>query len=100
VTIFGTLLPPVNVRTTPEKPKKKKAQLRGPMAYVDRVRHRKYDHDAMLRDRIAGLSWEEIAKKYGVVDKSPKALATLCFNSSAMKKLKPHEVLKVGGSKL
>lgn len=57
--------------------------------------HRKYDHFQMLRDRMDGMTWGEIAKKHGVITSSRDAglvAHDLVFCSKAMRALKPCEV--------
>jgi hypothetical protein len=49
-----------------------------------------YDHFQMLKDRIQGMSWHEIAKKHGLKDK--RAAHSICMNSNAYLKLSPKEI--------
>ena len=57
---------------------------------------RKYDHQQMFRDRMSGLTWEEVAKKHGVCASSHFSAGyvarALAMNSRAVHQLKPFEV--------
>lgn len=56
----------------------------------------KYDHWQMLQDKIAGMTWEEVAEKHGIVGTEKTDAGRLArgiaMNSAASYKLKPHEV--------
>ena len=59
---------------------------------------RKYDHFQMLQDRINGMSWSDVAEKYGV--KGGRAMAwRVCMLSQSIKKLAPCEIEKLSKSK-
>lgn len=58
----------------------------------------KYDHWTMLQDRLAGLSWAEIEKKHGVVNRTDRpgnAASGLCRNCRTAEKLSPSEVARI-----
>ena len=76
------LLPAMNVRYTPEKKPKVKQK---------RVYPTKYDHWAMLQDRLAGMTWPEIAKKHGYTG-DPNVLSGMCMRSNACRRLTPAEI--------
>jgi hypothetical protein len=52
----------------------------------------KYDHAQMLRDRIAGMSWDAIAAKHGISGNRPAHKAMqYAMNSRASHSLTPAE---------
>jgi hypothetical protein len=58
--------------------------------------YRKYDHWQMLQDRIAGMSWADIAKKHGIDGPDgPRLAYGAALNSNATKRLHPEEVKRL-----
>lgn len=56
----------------------------------------KYDHYAMLMDRIGGMKWLDVSKKHNVPnDPYGHVARTLALHSSASNKLKPEHVKKL-----
>lgn len=64
---------------------------------------KKYDHAQMLRDRINGMTWEQIAKKHGVQpSKTNPAGANarrIALHSAAARRLTTAEAAAVDGIK-
>lgn len=61
---YGFVFPEIHVKdVTPEKKPQRKS-VTGKLARGNPTR--KYDHQAMIADRLNGMAWEDIAKKHGV----------------------------------
>ena len=92
--------PNIGVRNT-SNPNEEKSGKRPPRrGFGNRKKAHKYDTLAMLRDRISGMSWEQIATKHGI-SKSPSGTAgTLAYNialynGKAYQKLTPDEIRRL-----
>jgi hypothetical protein len=83
-------LPQIEAKTTAPKPKKKPA--RGFSSECSNS-PRKYDHEAMLRDRMTGMKWREVASKHGIG--SGDSAYRLCMHSNAIKRLTPEQVAQL-----
>lgn len=83
--------PLLEVRDTTPGPERKRPA-RGVDVHRANVR-RTYDHEAMLRDRMAGLTWREVAQKHQVPGRTPHTAgvraAHKVMHSNAAKRLTP-----------
>lgn len=87
------VLPAVTARTT--APGRRKTPKGKGYDLEARPRPGKYDHLAMLRRRIAGATWAQIAAEFGYGG-DPDQLRQYCLNSRAAESLKPSEVARLG----
>lgn len=106
MTVISHTLPELKVRdTSPAKPaaRKKPRQEKGYKLEPHKGSGGKYDHAQMLRDRISGMTWEQVAAKHGILGhgkyKAGFYTRTIALNSAAARHLKPHEAAKLDGIK-
>lgn len=63
----------------------------------------KYDHAQMLRDRIDGMTWSQIAEKHGIPSSGKNTAAhqarRFALHSAAARRLTPAEAAAVDGIK-
>lgn len=94
---YGFVFP--EIRSKDLTPEKKKQRLTITGKPVRGKTTRKYDHEGMIKDRLSGMAWKDIAEKHNVrhgpKDAGLRAWRTV-MSSSSCAMLTPEQVRRLG----
>lgn len=98
---YNFVFPKIHAKDlTPQAAPKKKKRLSITGKVVGGNPKTKYDHEAMIKDRLAGMAWEDIAKKHNVqhgLSNAGGIARTLVLKSRASNNLTPEQVRLLDG---